>query len=89
MKDLAIENIRIDPDIGDGIAFTVDVRGAAHRFFVSRETLGEIERTLLTDNHDMLASFDRQRDKVENAIVNVLKFGSSHNVTFLKKAFFE
>ncbi|MDO8248638.1 MAG: DUF1488 family protein [Rhodoferax sp.] len=89
MKDLAIENIRIDPDIGDGIAFTVDVRGAAHRFFVSRETLGEIERTLLTDNHDMLASFDRQRDKVENAIVNVLKFGSSHNVTFLKKAFFK
>lgn len=89
MKDLAIENIRIDPDIGDGIAFTVDVRGAAHRFFVSRETLGDIERTLLTDNHDMLASFDRQRDKVENAIVNVLKFGSSHNITFLKKAFFK
>lgn len=89
MKDLAIENIRIDPDIGDGIAFTVDVRGAAHRFFVSRETLGDIERTLLADNHDMLASFDRQRDKVENAIVNVLKFGSSHNVTFLKKAFFK
>lgn len=89
MKDLAIENIRIDPDIGDGIAFTADVRGAAHRFFVSRETLGDIERTLLTDNHDMLASFDRQRDKVENAIVNVLKFGSSHNVTFLKKAFFK
>lgn len=89
MKDLALENIRIDPEIGDGIVFTVDIHGAAHRFFVSRDTLGDIERTLLTDNHDMLASFDRQRNKVEKAIVTVLKFGTSHNITFLKTAFFE
>ncbi|WP_157979456.1 hypothetical protein [Rhodoferax ferrireducens] len=88
MNDLALENIRIDPEIGDGISFTVDIRGTAHRFFVSRETLGDVERTLLADNHDMLASFERQHDKVQHAIVNVLKFGTSHNVTFLKTAFF-
>jgi len=89
MNHLALENIRIDPEIGDGISFTADICGAAHRFFVSRETLGEMERTLLADNHDMLASFERQRDKVQHAMVNVLKFGTSHNVTFLKTTFFQ
>lgn len=88
MTDLAIENIRIDPEIGDGIAFTVDIHGVAHRFFVSRETLGAVERTLLTNNHDMVASFERQTDKVRQAISNTLKFGASHNITFLKTAFF-
>ncbi len=88
MTGPAIENIRIDPDIGDGIAFTVDTNGTAHRFFVSRLTLGELERTLLVENHDMLASFERQSDKIRNAVLKVLKFGVSHNVTFLTLAFF-
>lgn len=88
MTHLAIENIRIDPEIGDGILFTVDIDTVAHRFFVSRETLGEVERTLLTDNHDMIASFERQIAKVRRAISNTLKFGTSHNITFLKTAFF-
>jgi hypothetical protein len=83
-----IENIRIDPEIGDGISFVVDIHGVAHRFFVSRATLGEVERTLLA-NHDMLASFERQSDKVRHAIANTLKFGTSHNITFLKTAFFD
>lgn len=89
MQNIAIETIWIDLDIGDGVAFTADIHGTAHRFFVSRETLGDIERTLLANNHDMLASFERQRDKVENAILNVLRLGTSHNITFLKKAFFK
>jgi len=88
MKDLAIENIRIDPKLGDGIAFIVEIHGVAHRFFVSRETLGELERTRLTNSTDMFASFERQSDKVKKAILNTLKFGSSPNVTFLKPAFF-
>lgn len=88
MTDFAIENIRIDPEIGDGISFMVDIHGVAHRFFVSRETLGEVERTLLTNNHDMVASFERQTDKVRQAISNTLKLGTSHNITFLKTAFF-
>jgi hypothetical protein len=88
MQHLTIDTIRIDPDIGDGVAFTADIHGVAHRFFVSRETLGDIERTLLANNHDMLASFERQRGKVEKAILNVLRLGTSHNITFLKKAFF-
>ncbi|WP_296447611.1 hypothetical protein [Rhodoferax sp. UBA5149] len=88
MEDFFIENTRIDSEIGDGISFTVDIHGVAHRFFVSRETLGEVERTLLANNHDMVASFERQSDKVKQAISNTLKFGSSHNITFLKTAFF-
>lgn len=88
MTDLAIENIRIDPEIGDGISFMVDIHGVAHRFFVSRETLGKVERSLLANNHDMLASFELQGDKVRRAISNTLKFGTSHNITFLKTAFF-
>ena len=44
MTDLIIENIRMDADIDDGIAFTVDVHGVAHRFFVPRETRGEVEQ---------------------------------------------
>jgi hypothetical protein len=88
MTDLIIENIRIDAGIGDGIAFTVDVHGAAHRFFVARETLGEIEHSLLTNNHDMVASFERQRGKVQKAVKETLKLGASHNITFLKTAFF-
>lgn len=88
MTDFAIENIRIDPEIGDGISFMVDIHGVAHRFFVSRETLGEVERTLLTNNHDMVASFERQTDKVRQAISNTLKLGTSHNITFLKTAIF-
>ena len=88
MTDIAIENIRIDPEIGDGISFTVDVHGMAHRFFVSRETLGELERSVLTDNSDMFASFERQSDKVRQAVSNTLKLGTSHNITFLKTAFF-
>lgn len=89
MPHLTIDTIRIDPDIGDGVAFTADIQGVAHRFFVSRETLGDIERTLLANNHDMLASFERQRGKVENAILGVLRLGTSHNITFLKTAFFK
>jgi hypothetical protein len=88
MTDLIIENIRIDDEIGDGIAFTVDVHGAAHRFFVARETLGEVEHSLLTNNHDMVASFERQRGKVHRAVMETLKLGASHNITFLKTAFF-
>lgn len=88
MTELAIENIRIDPEIGDGVSFTVDIDTVAHRFFVSRETLGEVERTLLTDNHDMIASFERQIAKVRQAISNTLKFGTSHSITFLKTTFF-
>lgn len=88
MTDIAIENIRIDPEIDDGISFTVDVHGVAHRFFVSRETLGKLERSVLTDNSDMFASFERQSDKVRQAVSNTLKLGTSHNITFLKTAFF-
>ena len=87
MTDLAIENIRIDPEVGDGISFTVDVHGMAHRFFVSRETLGELERSVLIDNHDLFASFERQSDKVRQAVSNTLKLGTSSNITFLKKRF--
>ncbi len=89
MNLLAIENIRIDPEIGDGISFMVEIQGIAHRFFVSRETLGRIEGTLLANNHDMLAAFDRQRAEVRQAILNTIKLGTSHNVTFLKTAFFD
>lgn len=89
MNLLAIENIRIDPEIGDGVSFMVEIQGIAHRFFVSRETLGRIEGTLLANNHDLLASFDRQRAEVRQAISNTLKLGTSHNVTFLKTAFFD
>ena len=89
MSKLAIENIRIDPDIGDGISFTVDIDGVAHRFFVSRDTLRTVEGTLLANNHDMVASFERQSNKVRQAISNTLKFGTSHNITFLKTAFFK
>ena len=88
MTDLTIENIRIDPEIGDGVSFLVDVHGVAHRFFVSRETLGEVERSLLANNHDMVASFERQTEKIKQAVSNTVKFGTSHNVTFLKAAFF-
>lgn len=88
MTDFVIENIRIEPEIGDGVLFTVDIHGAAHRFFVSRQTLGDLERTLLAENHDMLASFDRQTDKVLNAVRNTLRLGTSHNITFLKPDFF-
>jgi hypothetical protein len=89
MTNLAIENIRIDPEIGDGISFTVDIHGVAHRFFVSRETLGEVDRSVLASNHDMVASFERQSDKVRQAVANTLRFGTSHNITFLKTAFFD
>jgi Protein of unknown function (DUF1488) len=89
MNLLAIENIRIDPEIGDGISFMVEIQGIAHRFFVSRETLSKLEGTLLANNHDLLASFDRQRADVRQAISNTLKLGTSHNVTFLKTAFFD
>ncbi len=88
MTALAIENVRIDPEIGDGVSFVVDIRGVAHRFFVSRETLGDLEHSLLAENHDMLASFERQSDKVKQAILSTLKFGTSHNTTFLKRTFF-
>jgi hypothetical protein len=88
MTDIAIENIRIDPAIGDGITFVVDIRGVTRRFFVSRETLGEVERTRLTNNPDMVASFERQSDKVRQAVLNTLKFGTSPNITYLKTAFF-
>ena len=88
MGNLAIENIRIEPEIGDGILFTADIDSIAHRFFVSRETLKTIEGTLLASNHDMLACFDRQQFKVRRAISNTLRLGTSHNITFLKTAFF-
>ena len=88
MTSLSIENIRIDPKVGDGIAFIADVRGVAHRFFVSRETLAEVERTRLTNSSDMVASFERQSDKVRQAVMNTLKFGTSPNITYLKTAFF-
>ena len=89
MTDFSIENIRIDPEIGDGISFVVEIQGVVHRFFVSRETLADLERTLLANNHDMVASFERQSNKVRHAIANTLKFGTSHNITFLKTAFFD
>ena len=89
MNPLTIENIRIDPEIGVGVSFAVDIQGVAHRFFVSRETLSEVEGTLLANSHDMLASFDRQRASVRQAILNTLKLGTSHNITFLKTVFFE
>ena len=89
MNPLAIENIRIDPEIDVGVSFVVDIQGVAHRFFVSRETLSEVEGTLLANSHDMLASFDRQRASVRQAILNTLKLGTSHNITFLKTVFFE
>jgi 23S rRNA G2445 N2-methylase RlmL len=57
-------------------------------FFVSRETLGDVERSRLTDNHDMLASFDRQHEKIKHAVSNTLRLGTSHNITFLKTDFF-
>jgi len=88
MTQLAIENTRIDTEIGDGISFTVDIQGVAHRFFVSRETLGNLEHSLLADNHGMVASFVRQDAKIKQAITNTLKFGVSPNITFLKEAFF-
>jgi hypothetical protein len=89
MTAFSIENVRIDADIGDGIAFTVDLEGVAHRFFVSRATLGDVEHSLLASNHDMVASFERQSDKIKRAIDNTLKFGTSHNITFLKKSSFD
>ena len=89
MTDLAIENLRLDPELGDGIAFIVNVHGVAHRFFVARETLGELEGTRLANNTDLFASFERQNGKIRHAIRNTLKFGSSPKVTFLKKAFFD
>lgn len=89
MPQTAFENIRIEPEIGDGVLFTSQVEGVARRFFVSRQTLGELERTLLANHHDMLASFDRQRHKIRAAIANTVKFGTSANITFLKRAFFD
>lgn len=88
MQQLVIENIRLDPEIGDGIAFTVTIDGVAHRFFVSRQTLGEVAHCLLANNSDLFASFERHSEQVKQAIVNTLKFGTSPNITFLKKAFF-
>lgn len=41
------------------------------------------------NNHDMVASFERQRNKARHAIANTLKFGASHTITFLKTAFFD
>ena len=82
MTDLAIENLRLDPALGDGIAFNVNVHGVAHRFFVALETLGEIEGTRLTSSTDLFASFERQNGKVRHAIRNTLKFGTSPKVTF-------
>lgn len=89
MNPLAIENIRIDPEIGVGVSFMVDIQGIAHRFFVSRETLSELEGPLLANSHDLLASFDRQQTRVRQAILNTLRLGTSHNITFLKTAFFD
>ena len=89
MNQFLIENIRIDDEIGDGMAFTVEIQGIAHRFFVSRQTLGEIEGTLLASNHDMVTSFDRQQANIKRAVSNTLRLGTSHNITFLKTAFFK
>ena len=89
MTTLTIENIRIDPEIGDGVSFTVDIQGVAHRFFVSRETLGELEHSMLADNHGMVATFERQDVKIRHAIANTLKFGISPHITFLKASFFD
>ena len=88
MTDFVIENIRIEPEIGDGVLFTVDLQGTAHRFFVSRETLGDVERSRLTDNHDILASFDRQHEKIKHAVSNTMRLGTSHDIPFLKTDFF-
>lgn len=88
MQELVIENLRIDPEIGDGILFTVTIGGVARRFFVSRETLSELSHCLLANNSDLFAAFERQSAQIKQAIVNTLKFGTSPNVTFLKKAFF-
>ena len=88
MSDFEIENIRIEPAIGDGISFTVDIHGVAHRFFVSRATLGELEGALLADNHGMLASFERQHSKTLSAVANTVKLGTSHSITFMKTPFF-
>lgn len=88
MLNMTIENIRIEPEIGDGILFTTEIDGIARRFFVSRETLKAIEGTLLASNHDMLGCFERQQFKVKRAISNTLRLGTSHNITFLKTAFF-
>lgn len=88
MQKLEIENLRIDPEIGDGIAFTVTIDDVTHRFFVSRQTLGEVAKCLLANNSDLFAAFERHNDKIKQALVNTLKFGTSPNITFLKKAFF-
>ena len=88
MEPLEIENIRLDPQIGDGILFTVSLSGISHRFFISRDTLKEVTRTQLGTNQDMFAAFERNNERVIQAVTNTLRFGSSPNVTFLKTAFF-
>lgn len=83
------ENIRIDDAIGDGVQFTLEVDGVTHRFFISRQLLGDLERTLLPSHHDMLASFTRQSDKIRHAVAQTLRLGCSSGITFLKMGFFE
>lgn len=83
------ENIRLDDSIGDGVLFTMDVDGISRRFFVGRQLLGDLEGTLLPSQHDMLASFDRQRDKIQQAVARTLRLGCSTGITFLKMGFFE
>ncbi len=89
MEHFTPENIRMDPDIGDGVGFTADVSGVAHRFFISRQTLGELEHSLLTDNHDMFASFSRQAGKIDHAIAKSLKLGTSSSIAFLTLPLFD
>ena len=88
MAQLALENIRIDPVIGDGVLFTAQINGVTHRFFVSRDTLADVERTQLNSTRDLLASFERQSDKVRRAMSKTLKLGTSSHITFLKTIFF-
>jgi hypothetical protein len=88
VQPAALENNHIEPEIGDGILFTKDIEGVAHRFFVDRATLSELERTRLIDNHDMVASFDRQSNKVHEAISQTLRLGTSPNITCLKLTYF-
>lgn len=89
MEPIEIENVRLDPQIGDGILFTVALAGISHRFFISRDTLKEVTRTQLGTNQDMFAAFERINERVIQAVANTLRFGTSPKVTFLKTAFFD
>lgn len=72
----SISGARVE-DVGgrDGVYFDASFNGSERRFLITRDALERLDDRAFVDREDVKAAFDRQQEKIQAKVLNLLSSG--------------